>query len=647
MCGIGGVIRQQAGSDRQLSQWLQNMGDTMLHRGPDAGRYWLDAGIGMVHRRLSIIDLSDAALQPMYSPNGRYIMVFNGEIYNFKALRAELEVDGVDFHSHSDSEVLLALYEREGADCLPRLNGMFAIAIWDREYKELFLARDRLGKKPLYFYQQGDQFAFASEIKALLALPFVERRIRPDALQDYFFHQYVPDPKTIFNNIHKLPPGHWMTLRGSVQHEQCWWQLSFKSNRQKSSEQFQHELMHLLDDSVKLRMISDVPLGAFLSGGVDSSAIVGMMARHSSKPVTTCAIGFDAEAFDEVAYAKQVAQQFRTEHHEYTVADKVADELIGIARYFDEPFADPSFVPTYFVSQLARRQVTVALAGDGGDESFAGYNKYQIDHTENQLRDWFPRPVRRGMFPPLASILGRINHPVARKGRSLLSTLALSPERSLFVTNSFFDERVWHYLIREDFSRALNGYDSAETTEHHYRQSDGEDPLARALYTDIKTWLPGDILVKVDRMSMANSLETRAPLLDYRVVELAASIPSELKIQHGEKKYIFRQALKPLLDDEILNRPKMGFSVPLAAWLRTELRPLAERILFAPNAGLNEWFRMERVQYLWDRHQNGSSDFAPELWSLLVFEIWWQGYMVADSVSVGASETHLQIAVAS
>lgn len=645
MCGIGGVVRQQPGSDRQLTRWLERMGDTMVHRGPDAGRYWLDPSIGMVHRRLSIIDLSDAALQPMHSPSGRYVMVFNGEIYNFSALRAELEAEGVRFQSQSDSEVLLAIYERDGADCLPRLNGMFAIAIWDRERQELFLARDRLGKKPLYFYQQGDHFAFASEIKALLVLPFVERKVRPDALQDYFFHQYVPDPKTIFNNIHKLPPGHWMTLRGSVQHQQCWWQLSFKANRQKSSAQFQHELMQLLDDSVKLRMISDVPLGAFLSGGVDSSAIVGMMARHSSKPVTTCAIGFDVEAFDEVAYAKQVAQQFRTEHHEYTVADKVADELIGIARYFDEPFADPSFVPTYFVSQLARRQVTVALAGDGGDESFAGYNKYQIDRTENQLRQWFPGPVRRGVFPPLASILGQVKHPLARKGRSLLSTLAQSSERSLFVSNSFFDERLWRYLIREDFERSLSGYDSAETTEYHYRQSDGEDPLARALYTDIKTWLPGDILVKVDRMSMANSLETRAPLLDYRVVELAASIPSEMKLHRGEKKYIFKQALQTLLDEEILNRRKMGFSVPLAAWLRNELRPLGERLLFAPDAGLKEWFRMERVHTLWERHQGGHIDYAPELWSLLVFEIWWQGYMLADDAANAASETPVPAAV--
>ncbi|MFC3851964.1 asparagine synthase (glutamine-hydrolyzing) [Salinispirillum marinum] len=629
MCGIGGYLRNPDERPQYTEQRLAAMGQALYHRGPDAGAQWQDDRIGLVHRRLAIIDLSDAGIQPMHSACERYVMVFNGEIYNFKTLRAELKAEGVLFRTHTDSEVILMLYERLGTACLQRLNGMFAVAIWDRQAHTLFLARDRLGKKPLYVYEHGGQVAFASEIKALLRLPFVRRDLRPDAIQDFFFHQYVPDPKTIFAHIHKLPPAHFLLLgpNGHRQQEE-YWHLSFADTLTASPEQIAGELHELIDDSVQLRQLSDVPLGAFLSGGIDSSAVVGLMAGNSDVPVTTCSIGFDDDKFDEITYARQVATQFNTDHHEFTVRQTVQDHLVEIARYFDEPFADPSFVPTYFVSQLARQRVTVALAGDGGDENFAGYSKYRVDEIENTLRGYVPGGLRRNLFPPMAGLLGALPGSVARRGRSLLSTLAQEPDRSFFITNAFFTEALWQDAVQPDFQRQLNGYDPAEVTLQHYRAADAPDHLGRVLYTDIKTYLPGDILVKVDRMSMANSLETRAPLLDYRVVEYAARIPSALKLHQGEKKHILKQAMTPLLSNDILYRRKMGFSVPLAQWLRHEIRALAERTLLQANAGLNDFFKPSVIARLWHEHQAGKADHAQALWSFLVFELWWQQYVV-------------------
>ncbi|UZD67599.1 asparagine synthase (glutamine-hydrolyzing) [Marinobacter sp. AN1] len=395
-----------------------------------------------------------------------------------------------------------------------------------------------VGQKPLYYYEADGQFAFASEIKALSTLPFLNKEIRPDAIKDFFAYQYIPDPKTIYRCIHKLAPGHWLKTDGNRSRAGQYWDLSFANPSTASPDKLEAGLYDLIDDAVRLRMISDVPLGAFLSGGVDSSAVVGMMAGHSRQPVTTCAIGFDSKRFDEVAWAKKVAKLFSTNHHEFTVRENLPDSLTKISRYFDEPFADPSFVPTYFVSQLARQQVTVALAGDGGDENFAGYSKYRTDSIENQLRNLFPGALRRRLFPPLAQLAGGINTPLSRKAKSLLSSLAMDPDQGFFTTNCFFRTSLWNELVRGELKRETDGYDPADITREHYRNADTDDHLAKILYTDIKTYLPGDILVKVDRMSMANSLETRAPLLDYRVVEYAAGIPSALKL-HGKEKNTF------------------------------------------------------------------------------------------------------------
>ena len=627
MCGLAGFFRSSTTPHREAHRgWLEDMGLAISHRGPDAGAIWLDDHLGMVHRRLSILDLSEAGTQPMVSRTERYVIAFNGEIYNYLELRQTLNAAGFTFHTQTDTEVLLALFEHKGVNCLNELNGMFAIAIWDTEAKQLFLARDRLGKKPLYYYQESGQFAFASEIKALLPVPFVRTELRPDAVKDFFAYQYVPDPKSIYNNIHKLPPGHWLITNGEECQVQQYWDLSFSSPSSASQSELEEGLYNLIDDAVRLRMVSDVPLGAFLSGGIDSSAVVGLMAGHSTQPVTTCAIGFDSKRFDEVQWAKKVAELFQTDHHEFTVKENVAGSLSGIARYFDEPFADPSFVPTYFVSQLARQKVTVALAGDGGDENFAGYNKYRTDQIENRLRNLFPGILRRNLFPALAQMAGGIGTPITRKAQSLLGTLAMDPDRSFFVTNSFFRQSVWDDLVWGDLKRETAGYDPADITRYHYANADTDDHLGKILYTDIKTYLPGDILVKVDRMSMANSLETRAPLLDYRVVEYAASIPSALKLNGKEKKYILKHAFEKLLPEDVLYRKKMGFSVPLAQWLRSELFTLANAAFNADDGGLAQCFDMHKVRKLWQNHQEGQDHNTQELWSMLAFELWWGAY---------------------
>lgn len=624
MCGIAGFLRTPTTPQREAhAGWAHAMGQAIVHRGPDAGDTWLDDHVALSHRRLSILDLSEAGNQPMVSGSERYVIAFNGEIYNYLELKADLEDLGYSFRTRTDTEVLLVLYERHGTNCLEFLNGMFAIAIWDRQARQLFLARDRLGKKPLYYYECDGQFAFASEIKALLPAPFVRTEIRHDAIRDYFAYQYVPDPKTIYKHVHKLPPGFWMITDGNNAKQSRYWDVSFADQSSKSETELAEGLHELIDDAVRLRMVSDVPLGAFLSGGVDSSAVVGLMARHSNRPVTTCSVGFDSKQFDEVTWARQVAKQFGTDHHEFTVRENVADNLQKIARYFDEPFADSSFVPTYFVSQLARQKVTVALAGDGGDENFAGYSKYNTDQTENRLRSLFPAALRRLLFPRLAQMCGSLPA-TFRKAGSLLDTLSVDADEGFYRTNCFFRPAIWNELAIGELGRETRGYDPGEQTRNLYRTADAGDHLSRVLYTDIKSYLPGDILVKVDRMSMANSLETRAPLLDYRVVEYAASIPSALKLRGREKKYILKQAFNEMLTEDILYRKKMGFSVPLAQWLSNELNPLASAMFSSSNSVLKDWFDMGRLQQLWQRHLGGDHRHTQELWGLLSFGLWCQ-----------------------
>ncbi|NDW21604.1 asparagine synthase (glutamine-hydrolyzing) [Alteromonas hispanica] len=625
MCGIAGfsLFNYNEGGEKAL----HDMHHAILHRGPDASGTYLDEHIGLCHRRLSILDLSEAGNQPMFSADGNLVIVFNGEIYNFLELRESLAAQGVQFKSHTDTEVILELYAREGIQCLQKLNGMFAFALWDKTKQELFIARDRLGKKPLYYFSDNGRFAFGSEIKAILALQDIPRDIRLDAVYDFFAYQYVPDPKSIFQHIHKLPPAHYMVLNKDGFTITEYWDLSFKNTSRESEEHNKARLKALLEKVTKQRMISDVPLGAFLSGGVDSSGVVAMMAEASPTPVKTCTIGFDNKDFNEADFAREIAEKYNTEHHEFTVHQNVAEQLEHIVSFFDEPFADPSLVPTYFVSELARKAVTVALAGDGGDEMFAGYEKYTTDNIENKLRNKFPESVRKTLFPTLASLAGRVPGTVGKKAKSLLTTLSHDAAMGFYITNSMITDEMWNSLVKPDVAEKLQGYHPSHYTIDTYHKADGPDHLSKILYTDIKTYMTGDILVKVDRMSMANSLEVRAPILDYQVAEFAASLPSEQKYRDGEKKYLLKEVFKPFIPESLLYRKKMGFSTPLDEWFRGELKTLAETRFFDRKSGLTDIFNVSEFQKVWTEHQSKKSNFGIILWSMLMYDLWYKAYV--------------------
>ncbi|WP_421132054.1 asparagine synthase (glutamine-hydrolyzing) [Alteromonas sp. A079] len=628
MCGIAGfsLFNHQEGNEASLHAMHQ----AIVHRGPDASGAYLDDYVGLCHRRLSILDLSEAGNQPMYSADNNLVIVFNGEIYNFLELRADLEQQGVTFKSHTDTEVILALYAQEGVKCLDKLNGMFAFALWDKTKQELFIARDRLGKKPLYYFSDNGRFAFGSEIKAILALQDIPREIRLDAVHDFFAYQYVPDPKSIFKHIHKLPPAHYLVLDKNGFSIKEYWDLSFKHVTGDSEETNKQKLKTLLEKVTKQRMISDVPLGAFLSGGVDSSGVVAMMSQASDSPVKTCTIGFDNKEFNEADFAREIAEKYSTEHHEFTVHQNVAEQLEHIVSFFDEPFADPSLVPTFFVSELARKAVTVALAGDGGDEMFAGYEKYTTDDIENKLRNKFPESVRKSIFPSLAKIAGALPGAIGRKGKSLLTSLSHDPAMGFFITNSMMTDDMWNKLVKPDVAATLNGYHPSQYTLDMYNKADGPDHLSKILYTDIKTYMTGDILVKVDRMSMANSLEVRAPILDYQVAEFAATLPSSQKYRDGEKKYLLKEVFKPFIPDSLLYRKKMGFSTPLDEWFRGELKALSESRLLQSTKGLNDVFNTTSISSIWQEHQSRSKDHGIVLWSMLMYQMWYDRYAVTQ-----------------
>lgn len=628
MCGIAGFLTNN--DDVLIQEHLVAMGNAISHRGPDANGEYLNEHVGLCHRRLSILDLSEAGNQPMFSDDNNIVIVFNGEIYNFQTIKQDLEAQGVVFKSGTDTEVIIKLYEKEGVNCLEHLNGMFAFAIWDKAKKELFIARDRLGKKPLYYYQDPEapeQFAFGSEIKAILALPRIKRELRLDAVHDYFAYQYVPDPKSIFTHIHKLPPANYMVIKeGQITIEE-YWRISFSNQTNLNEQESISQLQAIIKETTHRRMISDVPLGAFLSGGVDSSGIVATMSGLSNKPVKTCTIAFDNEKFNEAKFAESVATQYQTEHHEFLVHQNVADTLEHIVSFFDEPFADPSLVPTFFVSELARKEVTVAIAGDGGDEVFAGYEKYTTDYIENQWREKFPKWMRKNIFPTLAAISGSIHLTPFKRAKSLFTSLSVSPEMGFYITNAQLNDEQWNMLVNPKTKAALGQYHPSKITLDFYKSADGPDHLSKILYTDMKTYLTGGILVKVDRMSMANSLEVRAPILDKEVIEFAATLPSNLKFRDKEKKYALKEAFKPLLTDDILYRKKMGFSVPLAQWFRAEIKDVAHKYLIANVKGLSQIFELNAVAKLWDEHQKNQHDHSALLWSMLMFEMWWHRYM--------------------
>jgi asparagine synthase (glutamine-hydrolysing) len=622
MCGICGIFEYGRRTDIPV-EVVHRMNQTMIHRGPDDGGVFVGPGIGLGHRRLSIIDLAGGH-QPMSNEDGTVWVLLNGEIYNYPELRAGLLQRGHQFTTKSDTEAIVHLYEDHAEDCFAKLRGMFSIALWDSRQRKLVLARDRVGKKPLFYAEDGHRILFGSELKALLAGDSLPRDIDEQALSDYFSFGYIPAPKTIYRSVRKVMPGHYLVASEAGVRETCYWDLSFANIEQHSEEEWGERLRHELCEATRIRLMSDVPIGAFLSGGIDSSSVVAMMSQLMKRPVTTCSIGFKEKKYDEAEYARQVSQLFSTDHHEETVEPNAVEIVGKLAWHYDEPFADSSAIPTYYVSKIARGQVTVALGGDGGDESFAGYRRYKLDHYENRVRNHVPGMLRRNVFGPL----GRWYPPLAWaprmfRAKATFQSLSRSPLEGYFNSVSYFRPDAKAQLFSSDFRRRLAGYDSIEVFRHYYDRADTDDPLSKIQYLDIKTYLTDDILTKVDRASMAVSLEVRAPMLDHKFMECVASIPSSLKLRHGTGKYILKRALEPKLPADILYRQKQGFAVPLDQWFKHELKDMAYEIIVQTKDGILEPRFLRKI---WDEHQKGYCDRSALMWATLMFRKWQQTF---------------------
>jgi asparagine synthase (glutamine-hydrolysing) len=600
------------------------MTGNLKHRGPDGDGFHFGAGIGLGHRRLAIIDLITGD-QPLYNEDGTVCVVFNGEIYNFQSLVTELIALGHVFKSRSDTEVIVHAWEEWGEACLARFNGMFAIALWDERRKLLFLARDRLGEKPLYYSVLADgRLLFASELKSLLLCGQIDRRLDPQAIEEFFAYGYIPDPRSIYLGIRKLAPAHCLCVRpGEVVPEpRAYWDVQFSDDlfsvREEDAEE---ELIARLRESVRMRMISDVPLGAFLSGGVDSSGIVAMMAGMSSEPVSTFTIAFGTKGWDESAYAAGIAQRYATDHHIKTVDPNSYGLLDRLAMTYDEPFGDSSAIPTFYVCALARENVTVALSGDGGDEVFAGYRRYKWHRREERVRRVLPDALRRPIFGSLGLLYPKLDWaPRPLRAKTTFQELAGDGAAGYFSSVSVCNDALRSRLFSPSLKHELQGYHAIDVIRGHMLRSGSDDPLSQAQYTDLKTYLPGDILTKVDRASMASSLELRVPLLDHTLIEWAAQLPPDLKLHRGEGKYLLKAALEPYVTRDILYRTKQGFSVPIAAWFRG---PLAKRVrdrLLGPSPGLSDLLDMTTIEQLVDQHQAGVRDHSAALWTLSMFE---------------------------
>ena len=623
MCGITGIfdLRDRQPINRSL---LEAMNETQFHRGPDEGGVHLEPGVGLAHRRLSIIDLSGGQ-QPLFNEDETVVVTYNGEIYNFPELTAELQQAGHRFRSHCDTEVIVHAWEEWGEACVQRFRGMFAFAVWDRNRDTLFLARDRLGVKPLYYSALADgHLIFGSELKALMAHPGMPREMDPHAVEDYFAFGYVPEPRSIFRGVHKLPPGHTLTVRrgqGNLSEPREYWDIPFGDSGVADATNAAEELTARLREAVDVRMVAEVPLGAFLSGGVDSSAVVAMMAGLSDDPVRTSSIGFADPAYDESRYARMVAERYHTDHRTQEVDPDDFALLDRLSGLYDEPFADSSALPTYRVCEQARQQVVVALSGDGGDENLAGYRRYRHHLAEERLRAPLPLGLRRAVFGTLARWYPKADWaPRPFRARATFQALARDSVEGYFQGVSILRDDLRAHLFSPAFRRSLQGYSAVEVLRRHAARAPTEHPLSLVQYLDMKTYLPGDILTKVDRASMAHSLEVRVPLLDHQLVEWTSGLPPDLKLRGTEGKYVLKKAMEPYLPEEILYRRKKGFAVPVAEWFRGPLRERMRAQVLGPRIADSGIFDMDYLKTLVDQHTSGARDHSPALWSLLMFE---------------------------
>lgn len=615
MCGIAGVLSLDPGANVS-QQTVERMCAVIRHRGPDDQGTHCQGEIGLGVRRLSIIDLTGGHM-PIHNEDRSVWVVFNGEIYNFKTLRSDLESRGHRFYTSTDSEVLVHLYEQYGIDFVNHLRGMFAIALWDANLRQLILARDRLGIKPLYYWLQGNSLLFGSELKCLLQGPLPKPDVNLQAINYYLSLGYVPDPHSIFEGVKKLPPGHLIVCRAGRTEIRKYWELPWPEESNAPTEEECCERLHeLLTESVKLRLVSDVPLGALLSGGLDSSIVVALMARLLDRPVKTFSINFAEADFSELRYARQVAHRYGTDHHELTVRPEAVQLAESLPGYFDEPFADVSAIPTYLVSQLARESVTVALSGDGGDEMFAGYTRYP-EARRQQVWDWVPQYLRQNILLPFSRRL-----PNRAYGKRYLRRAALPDGLERYFESSVFPSSIKEQLVSKEFQNQMGTLNLK--TELCGSVSNGRKHglLDRILYLDTVTDLPGHILTKVDRMSMAHSLEVRVPLLDHVFVEYVARLPLRYKLHGRTMKYCFKKAFGYLLPHEILHRSKMGFGVPLRHWFARDLRDFVREVLFDSRAMQRGYFRQDFLETLLREHSTGRRDHSYLLWSVMALELW-------------------------
>ena len=638
MCGITGIFDTCGGRSIDGAA-LQRMNDSQFHRGPDEGSLHIEPGLGFGHRRLSIIDIATGQ-QPLFNEDRSVVIVFNGEIYNYQSLIPELQALGHLFHTKSDTEVIVHAWEAWGERCVDRLRGMFAFSIWDCNRQTLFMARDRMGVKPMYYAALDDGWLlFGSELKSLLAHGGMRRDLDPLAVEEYFALGYVAEPRTVFKQARKLAPGHTLTWRrgdkAPVIRE--FWDVRFTGGSPISLDAACDELRARLSESVRLRMIAEVPLGAFLSGGVDSSAVVATMAGLSDEPVNTCSIGFDVKAYNEAEFAQMVADKYHTRHHVETVKSDDFDLIDTLARLYDEPYADSSAIPTYRVCQLARKHVTVALSGDGGDETFGGYRRYRLHMMEERMRAALPASVRRPLFGLLGKVYPKADWaPRIFRAKTTFEGMARTSVEAYFHSVSILRGPMRAQLFSDSFKRELAGYDAIEVFHHHAGRAQTDDALSLIQYLDTKTYLVGDINTKVDRASMAHSLEVREPLMDHELVEWLATLPSSLKIHGQEGKYLLKKAMEPLLPDDILYRPKMGFAVPLASWFRGPLKARVRSAVLGSRLADTGWFNRDYLTHLVDAHQSGASDFSAPLWTLLMFEAFLRK-VVDEGVAIAAT----------
>ncbi|MBS3963337.1 MAG: amidotransferase 1, exosortase A system-associated [Methylomonas sp.] len=621
MCGIVGIFDTKGSGeiDREL---LSRMNESQFHRGPDEGGLHSEPGLGFGHRRLSIIDLSSGQ-QPMHSQDGNVVLTYNGEVYNFPALREDLQALGFSFRTHCDTEVILYAWQAWGEACVERLRGMFAFAIWDRPRETLFLARDRLGVKPLFYaLLPNGQFIFGSELKALREHPLLPTAIDPSAIEDYFGFGYIPDPKTIYQGVYKLEPGYCLAIRRgqSGWQPRQYWDVRFQPQTGRQAEEAGEELIERLREAVKIRMVADVPLGAFLSGGVDSSAVVALMAGLSPDPVNTCSISFGDPKFNESQFAAQVAERYHTAHRVEQVDPDDFSLIDRLSALYDEPYADSSALPTYRVCELARKQVTVVLSGDGGDENLAGYRRYRWHTYEERMRSLMPDALRVPLFSTLGRIYPKLDWaPKVLRAKTTLESIGRDALAGYFHSVSVLSNDMRQRLFSDQLKRELQGYQAVEVFRRYGKQAP-EHPLSRVQYLDIKTYLAGDILTKVDRASMAHALEVRVPLLDHKLVEWMATLPPDLKLKGHEGKYVFKQALEPYLPNDILYRPKMGFAIPLSAWFRGPLKQRVQESLLRGQLQQTGWFNQGYLEHLVSQHQSGLRDYSASIWALLMFE---------------------------